>query len=122
MNYGAPVRVWRNVGSGDAAASKPMGNWLAVRITQPGPNIDAIGAWVEVRTGDRVQRRELTVGGGHASGELGWVHVGLGNASDARLRVLWPDGEAGPWMSAPSNAFGLVTRGANTIRRWSPGA
>ena len=122
VNYGAPVRVWRNVGSGDAAASKPMGNWLAVRITQPGPNIDAIGAWVEVRTGDRVQRRELTVGGGHASGELGWVHVGLGNASDARLRVLWPDGEAGPWMSAPSNAFGLVTRGANTIRRWSPGA
>ena len=44
-------------------------------------NRDAIGAWIEVRCGDgKVMRREITVGGGHASGELGWRHFGLGDA------------------------------------------
>src|SRR5260370_42181354 len=29
VNYGDPVRVWRNVGSGDATHPVAMGNWLA---------------------------------------------------------------------------------------------
>ncbi len=41
---------------------------------------------------------EVTVGGGHASGQLGWIHVGLGDADAAEVRVQWPDGEIGPWM------------------------
>jgi len=120
VNYGAPVRVWRNVGTGDAGEQNAMGNWVALRVTQPGPNTDAIGAWLEVRAGDRIQRRELTIGGGHASGELGWLHVGLGMAGDAQVRVVWPDGETGPWMSAAVNAFGVITRGATAVRRWTP--
>ena len=47
---------------------------------QPAPNVDAIGAWVEVRVGERTTAREVTVGGGHAGGKLGWLHVGLGSA------------------------------------------
>jgi len=120
VNYGAPVRVWRNVGTGDAGEQNAMGNWVALRVTQPGPNTDAIGAWLEVRADDRIQRRELTIGGGHASGELGWLHVGLGMAGDAQVRVVWPDGETGPWMSAAVNAFGVITRGATAVRRWTP--
>ena len=72
------VRVWRNVGSGDAAAPEAMGHWLAVQLEQPGPNGFAVGAWIEVRAGDRTMLRELTVGGGHAGGQLGWIHFGLG--------------------------------------------
>lgn len=37
VNYGAPMRVWRNVGAGDAATSAPMGHWLALRPEQDGP-------------------------------------------------------------------------------------
>jgi len=62
VNYGAPVKVWRNVGKGTAAAPVQMGNWLAVQAAQPGPNLDAIGAWIEVKVGDTTLRRELTVG------------------------------------------------------------
>ncbi len=43
-NLGAPVRLWRNVGSGSADAPAPMGGWLALRLGQPGGNRDAIGA------------------------------------------------------------------------------
>ena len=45
------------------------------------------------------------VGGGHGGGQLGWTHVGLGQADQAEVRVTWPDGEVGPWLTAPPNGF-----------------
>ena len=118
--YGAPVRVWRNVGTGDAATPAPMGGWLAIRLSQPAPNRDAIGAWIEVRVGDSTIRRELTVGGGHIGGRLGWTHVGLGPSAEAQVRVQWPDGETGPWMRATANQFVDIERGATEPRPWLP--
>jgi hypothetical protein len=120
VNYGKPVRIWRNVASGEASRPRAMGNWLALSVGQSGPNANAIGAWVEVRAGDRVARRELTIGGGHAGGQLGWVHFGLGDAPGADVRVLWPGGEIGPWIRVRANEFTLVTRGVAEARRWSP--
>ena len=43
VNYGAPTRLWRNLGSGDARHPAPMGNWLSLGISEPGTNRDAIG-------------------------------------------------------------------------------
>ena len=120
VDYGDPVKLWRNVGSGDAVRPAPMGHWLALQPRQSGPNRDAIGAWLEVDAGGRTSRKELTVGGGHLSGELGWTHVGLGSASDARVRVTWPDGEVGPWLDAPLDGFGIIERGATAITHWDP--
>jgi hypothetical protein len=120
VNYGAPVRIWRNVGTGSAGHSGAMGNWLELRVAQGPPNVDAIGAWVEVRTGDRVQRRELTIGGGHASGQLGWIHFGLGAATDADVRVTWPGAEAGSWQPVRANTFAVSRRGASSAEIWSP--
>jgi hypothetical protein len=120
VNLGDPVRLWRNMGSGDEATSAPMGHWLGIELTQPGPNRDAIGSWLEVRVGDVVLRRELTVGGGHASGELGPVHVGLGTAGAADVRVQWPDGEQGPWLQVAADQFVIVERGAAEARPWQP--
>jgi hypothetical protein len=120
LNYGQPAGVWRNVGGGDATAPRAMGGWLALRITEPGPNRDAIGAWLEIRVGDTTTGRELTVGGGHLGGELGWIHVGLGAADGADVRVLWPDGEAGPWLNAAANQFLDIERGATAPRPWLP--
>jgi hypothetical protein len=120
VNYGAPVRVWRNVGAGDASRPRAMGNWLALSVVQGGPNANAIGAWVEVRVGDRTVRRELTIGGGHVGGQLGWIHFGIGAASGADVRVLWPGGESGPWLRVAANEFAVVQRGVAEARRWSP--
>jgi hypothetical protein len=92
-----PVRVWRNVGRGRAQAPRPIGAWLAVSLEQDGPNRDGVGAWVEVRAGGVTIAREVTVGGGHAGGQLGPIHFGLGSAKRARVRVRWPDGTLEPW-------------------------
>ncbi|MCV0394101.1 MAG: CRTAC1 family protein [Rhizobiaceae bacterium] len=98
VNRNQPAELWRN-------ASQGAGGWISLRLSGDGDNRDATGAWIEVRTGDHVQRREVTVGGGHAGGQIGWIHFGLGTAAEAELRVLWPHGEAGPWQRVSANAF-----------------
>lgn len=121
VNRRENVGLWRNIGTGAADAPGAMGNWLAFQVKQPGPNRDAIGAWIEVRAGERTWRVERTIGGGHVSGQLGWTHVGLGGHDRAEVRVTWPDGEVGAWMEVDANAFGIVHRGNDEVRRWMPG-
>jgi hypothetical protein len=116
----ANASLWRNVGTGDAAQPEPMGNWIAVRLAQPAPNVDAVGAWVEVKVDDRTILREVTVGGGHASGKSGWIHAGLGGADEAEVRVQWPDGEVGPWMTVDAGQFVEIDRGATEPTPWTP--
>ena len=120
VNRREQVMLWRNTGSGTADEPRPMGRWVAVRIEQPAPNVDAIGAWIEVRAGGRTVEREVTVGGGHAGGQLGWVHVGLGENERAEIRVTWPDGEESPWLAVDAGGFVIVERGATEARPWNP--
>jgi enediyne biosynthesis protein E4 len=115
-----PVTLWRNVGAGSADEPEPMGHWAAVRLVEPAPNIDAVGAWLEARVGDRTVVREVTVGGGHAGGQLGWMHLGLSDSDEVELRVQWPDGEKGPWMTLPADQFATIERGAAEPARWLP--
>lgn len=120
VNRRENVSLWRNVGWGDAASPAPMGDWIAVRLEQPGPNRAAIGSWIEVRVGDRTIQREVTIGGGHAGGQLGWIHVGLGDADRAEIRVQWPDGTTGPWLELAADRFATIERGASEPRPWVP--
>jgi hypothetical protein len=120
VNYGSPMKIWRNAGTGDASKAGRIGNWLAIRPHQSGANADAIGGWLEVKTGTRTIRRELTIGGGHAGGQLGWMHFGLGSSSSAQVRVAWPDGQTGPWLTVNANQFVNVERGASQAQPWSP--
>jgi len=93
VNRGEAAQVWRNV-------SKGLGGFVTVDLAQTGANLDAIGAWVEVKTDAGLQRREVTVGGGHMSGILAPLHFGIGHAAQAQVRVIWPDGLASDWISA----------------------
>ena len=122
VNLGEPVRLWRNAGAGNAAAAAPMCAWIGVHVGQPGPNRDAIGAVVEVKVGDAIVSREIVVGGGHIGGRLGPIHAGLGSSGRAEVRVIWPDGEAGPWLPVEANRIVDVQRGADAARPWVPGA
>jgi enediyne biosynthesis protein E4 len=112
VNRRENVELWRNLGSG--------GNWLEIELQQPGANRHGIGSWLELDLGGRVISRELTVGGGHAGGQLGWTHFGLGEGSSARLRVIWPDGETSPWWRVTANRFLTVTRDQEAPVQWKP--
>lgn len=103
VNRWEKAQLWRNTSSN-------AGRWIEVKLQQPSPNHDAIGAWLEVRCGATVMRREITVGGGHASGQNGWWHFGLGDVAQAEIRVVWPDGTSSDWQPVDSNNFYILER------------
>ncbi|MCJ8236933.1 CRTAC1 family protein [Peteryoungia algae] len=113
VNQGSPVEIWRN-------ATEGTGHFLEIALRQDDVNRDAVSAWIEVKTGEIVQRREVTIGGGHASGKTGWHHVGLGKQAETEIRVLWPDGEAGPWQTVKADGSYVVARGV-APKLWKPG-
>ena len=118
VNYDAPVRIWRNTGSGDSD-DPALGHWLGVQLNDPGANRDAIGSWIEVKAGDTTIEREVTVGGGHVSGQLGPTHFGLSAADRAEVRVTWPDGERGPWIPVAADQYVTLDRGTGDVTSWS---
>jgi hypothetical protein len=120
VNREANVTVRRNVGRGTAEHPTAQGHWLAVRLHEKAPNSDAVGAWLDVKVGTRIIEREITVGGGHAGGKLGWIHTGLGAADSAEVRVQWPDGETGPWMKVQADQFLDIDRAATSPVPWTP--
>lgn len=109
VNRWDKAQLWRNLGAGTAEQPAAMGAWLQLRLQQKDSNRDAVGAWVEVDTGGRVLRQELTVGGGHASGHMGWMHFGLGgvpsDSGSVRMRVHWPHGDWSDWQPVQANQF-----------------
>jgi enediyne biosynthesis protein E4 len=123
VNRWDKAQLWRNVGTGTADKPLPMGaagHWLQLRLNQAGGNKDAVGAWVEVDLGDAMQqlgkqriiRQELTVGGGHASGHMGWMHFGLGQATSVKVRVQWPFADFGPWQTVTADDFYIIDKAA----------
>lgn len=103
-----PVRIWRNTGPDHP------GNWVAVVPVQKAPNTGAIGSWIEIRVGNATLRSEVVVGGGHAGGELGPVHFGVGDADSVEIRVVWPDGEESRWHEVEVNQIVEVDRASRT--------
>ncbi len=122
VNRKANVEVWRNLGRGTARRPVPMGNWLQLKLLQDGGNRNAVGARVEVRVGARTLSRELVVGGGHASGEAGWIHFGVGTAERVRVRIQWRDGEWSDWYQLYANQFARIVRGRSPAQLWLPPA
>jgi hypothetical protein len=64
----------------------------------------------------------VTVGGGHAGGQLGWIHFGIGDAESATVTVTWPDGQEGQPLEVDANTFSILERGSAAPIPWqAPG-
>jgi hypothetical protein len=92
------------------------GNWLHLRLMQDGGNRNAIGARIEILFDGHRRFREVQAGGGHAGGQAGYEHFGLGTAGTARLRVRWPDGTMGPWHDVAANIHLRLTAGGVPVQ------
>ncbi len=98
VNRNAPIEIYQN-------RTPDTGNWLLLDIYQTGANTKAVGAWIEVWNGTKSWHREITVGGGHASGNSALMHFGLGNASDLKIRMTGPGGALSPWTAISANGI-----------------
>ena len=112
VNRNHQAQVWRNTTAG-------AGHWLDLKLEQPTANRDAIGAWITVKSGDVTMTREITVGGGHASGQQSWIHFGLAEMTDAEVSVTWPDGTKSDPAKVDADGFYIVAPG-KTPTEWKP--
>jgi hypothetical protein len=60
--------------------------------------------------------RELTVGGGHAGGQITAEHFGLGLALSAQIRVIWPDQTVSDWQEVGAGKAVFLTRNATGLK------
>ncbi len=105
VNRWENAQLWRNT-------STNAGHWLEVGLRQDGAEPRRASApGSRSARGSAIQRREITVGGGHASGQHGWWHFGLGNFAQAEVRVIWPDGTQGDWQRLEAGKFHVLERG-----------
>ncbi len=107
INRRAPMEIYQNI-------TQNTGNWLELSLIQNGANTHAVGAWINVRQlcfvntlngGPNGHTREITIGGGHASGKAGFEHFGLGALEVAYIQVVWPDGAKSDWRPVHTNQF-----------------
>jgi len=83
---GGPARLLRN----DQATGN---HWLRVRLEGAQSNRDAIGAWVELESGGRRQRRQVMPTRSYLSQVETAITFGLGAADGpVTLEIRWPDG------------------------------
>jgi hypothetical protein len=68
-------------------------HWLRVKLVGKTTNRDAVGAWVELVAGGRLQRRQVMPTRSYLSQSELPVTFGLGKSDNVEsLRVTWPDG------------------------------
>lgn len=85
-------------------------HWLTVTLAGTVSNRSAIGARVTVRTGTRVQRRDVKSGASYQSQSDRRLHFGLGAAIGVdELIVRWPSGRTETRRNVPADAPLVIT-------------
>ena len=120
VNRSQNVSLFRNLGARTDWGHRPTGNWIKIELQGEGANPSAVGAKIQVKTGNLTQNRTVEIGGGHASGQTGFVHVGLGVAERAAIRIKWPNGDWSQSIRAFANNHVVIRQGATTPIYWFP--
>ncbi len=109
-----PMRFYENANAATGA------NWLKVDLRSTGMNTRAIGAKIIVETPDQTQFHEV----GFSS--TGWgsqapyeQHFGLGDAVEASVRVVWPDGSDEDFGALEINATHTLNQSTqSSVNDW----
>lgn len=84
-------------------------NWVGFELKGRSPNLQAIGASIEIKLGDEVLTRHVMPTRSYLSQVALPVHFGLGtfNAIDA-ITITWPDGHRQPLGDISINQYHLI--------------
>ena len=86
----------------------PVGNSILVEALMESGRA-ALGAKIDVTTGDRTQSDEVRSGGYHISHSDFRVHFGLGSEEIVDIAIRWPDGEKSSYSGVPANTWVVIT-------------
>ena len=105
VNMNERPSLYRNDGGND-------NGWITLRLEGTESNRDAIGARVEVRTGEGVQVAEVRSGGSYLSHSDMRLHFGLGPADRVeRIEIRWPSGRVEVWNDLSAGRFVTIKEG-----------
>ena len=79
------ARLLRNEGA-------QQNHWLAIELVGA-QHPDALGARIHIEANGQRQTRQRQSGGSYLSSHDPRLHFGLGQATQARVEVIWPDGQ-----------------------------
>jgi|SRR5579871_6282112 len=117
LNRSAPVlQLFRNDG--------PNGHALELSLAARSGDPEAPGARVYVASEGRERVFPVLLARGYVSSVDPAVHVGLGTAEDAEVRVVWPDGAKERFGKVRAGARYRLVQGTGTASRlaaWVPG-
>lgn len=120
VNRKSNVNLFLNEGSKTKWGHRPMGNWVKIELNNGDVNRHAIGAKISVKTGNLTQSKTIQIGGGHASGRLGFSHFGLGVAERATIRIQWPNGDWSHPYKVFANNHVVIKRDDDVANYWYP--
>ncbi len=120
VNRKTNVNLFINEGAKTSWGHRPMGNWIKIELDNGDINKDAVGAKISVKTGNLTQNKTVQIGGGHASGQLGFNHFGLGVAERATIRVQWPNGDWSHPYKVFANNHVIIQRDSPSANYWYP--
>jgi hypothetical protein len=110
-NLDAAPSILRNEGGN-------RNNWLLIKCIGTRSNRSAIGARVQVMTGDHAQVDEVSSGSSYYSQNDLRLHFGLGRAVRAdRIEVRWPAGQRESAKAVEANQFIVIQEGSGIIRK-----
>lgn len=93
-------------------------NWLLIKCIGTRSNRSAIGARVQVITGDHAQIDEVSSGSSYYSQNDLRLHFGLGAAVQAdHLEVRWPSGQKEAFEAVTANHFIVIQEGRGIVRK-----
>ncbi len=96
-------------------------SWLAVDLRGTESNRDAVGAVVEVRTGELSQLRLVSAGSSYASQHTQRLYFGLDkHRSVDRLTVRWPSGRVDEFLNLDSNQLLRIVEGGDLVTAMLP--
>ena len=96
-------------------------HFVTFRLEGTSCNRDAIGARIEVATGDDKLIRTAHAGDGYLSQSSKWIHFGLGNhESIDRIKVRWPGGDTEEFSGGAVDGHFLIRQSASKVERWYP--
>jgi hypothetical protein len=109
MNQNEPPSLLRN----DAPSQN---NWIKIRLHGVKSNRSALGSKITVRSGSKVQVRELMSQSSYVSSNDPRVHFGLGSAKNVDIEVRWPLGLVETYRSVAVNQLVTLREGTGQLK------
>jgi len=92
------------------------GNGIRLRLTGSAPNLFAMGAKAVVTAGNLSQSKTVRTGSSYLSQSELVLVFGIGEATQAEVRVEWPDGRLEEVGRLDAGATYTLRQGEGTVR------